>query len=668
MFRTRILDRCPKCGHRLSLTESGDSLKMRFRYCNNPNCDYISSEPLFSKYHKLPIPFDEALTFLENERNEAMKNITIIGDGFLKDSRLSTDGTLIIARIHVKLNQKYIDLQLRPYDAVYFSNTLGVVTEHDRNMLMLTFDASKRLPEKGQLKIAEPIVLYDSAISILCERAVKDGLHVSHFIKIPNISPPGLGEKIGLGDFSKYNLDEEKISIASETFEMPEWDYRVIEGPPGTGKTTLIASIACEAAIKGKRVLITSHTNVAVDNALERILKMRPDLSDNVARIGHPVKVSTNIRSFIDRSQAGEGKIEWLKRILASKSIVGLTIAKLAVLDLTYGLDIIAKQMNLWPIFDYAFIDEASTIPTALITIPAYYSRRWIILGDTRQIPPIIKTPHRYVGAWSLMEVASNTDRKRAYTLRIQRRGAREIFEPLNKLFYQGMLEHHESVSRSRLSTKVRAEGWVRGIISPEYPLVWVDIEDGSMDWRTIWRGRIKTASAINEAEAAATVKTYLALRNSGVEIFNIAIITTYRAQSDLIRKTLKSLKREEPITVFLYKEEPDGECLPEEAENLLDLRLAETVDSYQGREKEVVIYSITADYAHRALLDYRRTNVAFSRARSKLIVFSSLRTTVNIPWLKYLKIQAYRIIINTSELTPELTLVRKIRNREQEN
>jgi len=47
-------------------------------------------------------------------------------------------------------------------------------------------------------------------------------------------------------------------------------------GPPGTGKTMLIASIACELAEEGRRVLITSHTNVAVDNALERILALLP--------------------------------------------------------------------------------------------------------------------------------------------------------------------------------------------------------------------------------------------------------------------------------------------------------------------------------------------------------------------------------------------------------
>jgi DNA replication protein DnaC len=58
---------------------------------------------------------------------------------------------------------------------------------------------------------------------------------------------------LGLKDFLNYDLDDEKRKIASEIFDMPEWSYKVVEGPPGTGKTTLIASIACELAREGRR-------------------------------------------------------------------------------------------------------------------------------------------------------------------------------------------------------------------------------------------------------------------------------------------------------------------------------------------------------------------------------------------------------------------------------
>jgi ssDNA-binding Zn-finger/Zn-ribbon topoisomerase 1 len=80
MLRPRWRAReCPKCGHKLSLVESGDTLKMRFWSCSNPLCDYVESRLSFSGHHRLPAPFDEVLAFLENERNEALKNVAVIG-------------------------------------------------------------------------------------------------------------------------------------------------------------------------------------------------------------------------------------------------------------------------------------------------------------------------------------------------------------------------------------------------------------------------------------------------------------------------------------------------------------------------------------------------------------------------------------------------------------
>jgi Cdc6-like AAA superfamily ATPase len=72
--------------------------------------------------------------------------------------------------------------------------------------------------------------------------------HVSLFV----VSPPSLGGAVSSGNLSRYGLDEEKERIASEILGMPEWDYRVVEGPPGTGKTMLIASVACELAAEGE--------------------------------------------------------------------------------------------------------------------------------------------------------------------------------------------------------------------------------------------------------------------------------------------------------------------------------------------------------------------------------------------------------------------------------
>jgi thymidylate kinase len=51
---------------------------------------------------------------------------------------------------------------------------------------------------------------------------------------------------------------------------LPPYVFLAVEGPPGTGKTSVIAATACETAMAGGKVLITSLTNVTVDNAIER--------------------------------------------------------------------------------------------------------------------------------------------------------------------------------------------------------------------------------------------------------------------------------------------------------------------------------------------------------------------------------------------------------------
>ncbi|MFF0220864.1 AAA domain-containing protein [Streptomyces sp. NPDC004629] len=64
---------------------------------------------------------------------------------------------------------------------------------------------------------------------------------------------------------------------------------RLIWGPPGTGKTTVLTRALSDLALRGKRVLLASGTNVAVDNALEGVLKERSSLPPGLmVRVGSP--------------------------------------------------------------------------------------------------------------------------------------------------------------------------------------------------------------------------------------------------------------------------------------------------------------------------------------------------------------------------------------------
>jgi hypothetical protein len=73
------------------------------------------------------------------------------------------------------------------------------------------------------------------------------------------------------------DLHEEALGLwqtegLERALSLPPYGFLAVEGPPGTSKTSVIAAAACEIAMAGGKVLTTSLTNAAVDNAIERIL------------------------------------------------------------------------------------------------------------------------------------------------------------------------------------------------------------------------------------------------------------------------------------------------------------------------------------------------------------------------------------------------------------
>jgi len=71
--------KCPKCGSELNLVRSGDTLIMLFWSCENQSCDYVESDLAFSEFHRLPAPYKDVITVLENERKIAQRDAATIG-------------------------------------------------------------------------------------------------------------------------------------------------------------------------------------------------------------------------------------------------------------------------------------------------------------------------------------------------------------------------------------------------------------------------------------------------------------------------------------------------------------------------------------------------------------------------------------------------------------
>ena len=92
----------------------------------------------------------------------------------------------------------------------------------------------------------------------------------------------------------------------------------------------------------------------------------------------------------------------------------------------------------------------------------------------------------------------------------------------------------------------------------------------------------------------------------AGVKATEIGVISPYKSQLQIIRQYLSQFSRYNDVDVF-------------------------TVDKYQGKDKEAIIFSLVRNNPKKKigelLEDWRRANVAFTRAKQKLIILGSMST-----------------------------------------
>ena len=151
--------------------------------------------------------------------------------------------------------------------------------------------------------------------------------------------------------------------------------FFLIHGPPGTGKTTVITEIVRHLADRGLKVLITSHTNVAVDNVLENLF---PFFGHRMLRLGSKLRVSNVLKNLVPKS--GDESFR-----LSTSQIVG-TLSKLSILVLNNKLSFEK------PFFDVVIVDESSMATIPLTLAGVLLGRKFILVGDHKQLPPITRS------------------------------------------------------------------------------------------------------------------------------------------------------------------------------------------------------------------------------------------------------------------------------------
>jgi ATP-dependent RNA/DNA helicase IGHMBP2 len=415
-----------------------------------------------------------------------------------------------------------------------------------------------------------------------------------------------------------------------------------IHGPPGTGKTTTLVQAIASAVKDEGQVLVSAPSNAAVDLLAEKL----GDIGLNVLRIGHPARVTEQTLSkTLDARIAAHSNYPELKelrkrmeqvkakafkfkrnfgyhekqerRMLMQESKLLKADADLLefyiVNDLLNKADVICCTLvgASHPVlkgrkYKTVFIDEAAQALEPACWIPILRTQRVVFAGDHCQLPPTIKSAEAAKSglAVTLFEKGISKHPRMSSLLTVQYRMNENIMEFPSRWFYDGQLIAHESVKN--------------GLLRPyQSPVDFIDTAGAGYNESQ----DPETLSRFNEEEAQLAMMIVerlideVGLNDWLEEKISMGIITPYRAQVDHLQKLAES----SAALAALGK-----------------LATINTVDAFQGQERDVIVISLVRSNSKGEvgfLGDIRRTNVAMTRARKKLIVIGDSATLGSHPF-----------------------------------
>lgn len=198
----------------------------------------------------------------------------------------------------------------------------------------------------------------------------------------------------------------EQRSFVQKTLGSP--DFAFLEGPPGSGKTTAICEIVQQLVKKGERVLLCASTHVAIDNVLERLLESNSPI--DAVRIGKLDDVddkvqATQLDERVDAifaewrpqpamSKYGDAELKDMAErtiIMAANLTCGTTMGignHPLFRDCDENMQVWERPITTMPHWDVLIVDEASKTLIQEFMVPALMAKRWIVVGDVRQLPP----------------------------------------------------------------------------------------------------------------------------------------------------------------------------------------------------------------------------------------------------------------------------------------
>ncbi len=407
-------------------------------------------------------------------------------------------------------------------------------------------------------------------------------------------------------------------------------DVAVIHGPPGTGKTTTLVQAVRLLSEQESTVLVTAPSNTAVDLLTERLAAegLRVVRIGNISRVdesilshtlemqlaAHPesrhikkVRVqAAEARRAARRYRRRFGREEYQERRALFEEARELTAWANQLEDrlidqlldgaqaITCTLVGAAAKVLGRRRFRTAVIDEAAQALEPATWIPIVRSARVVLAGDPFQLPPTVKSAEAGRGGLNVTLIEKCLQRlPRVRLLDVQYRMHEIIMGFSNRQFYGGQLRADASVAGARLPVPMNE------------PLVFIDTAGCGFEERMhpVYRSRYNP-----EEFQVLCEHLYQLLRAYGDELPpGLTLISPYREQVHYMEEAVREDSRlaHIPLTVS-------------------------TIDGFQGQECDVVYLSLVRSNERGAigfLSDYRRMNVAMTRARRKLVVVGNSAT-----------------------------------------
>lgn len=260
-----------------------------------------------------------------------------------------------------------------------------------------------------------------------------------------------------LNDESKDGVYEQR-EFVSKAFQSK--DFALMEGPPGSGKTTTIIELIMQFASKGKRILLCSATHAAVDNVIERIKGRYKEICDTeiipvrISRFEQPVKES--VRPYLLRNLVSTYKSEIEKHLKRNNTLdsqkflleninskseqdpiekIILDSANLVagtMIGILQHPDIRANKQG--ASFDVLIVDEASKVTFSDFIVPALHAKKWILVGDVKQLSPYVENDYVSENIASMLGEAQQQAIVKQFELKIKIADKR--FDDCLKIFF----------------------------------------------------------------------------------------------------------------------------------------------------------------------------------------------------------------------------------------